>query len=341
MTDEETGDAPTMPPIHIEMLGQFLFCVDGVSVADSNWARRHAAALVKVLCLTPGRRLHREQVIDLLWPDDTIVEALPKLHKAAHYARRAIDVPNSLVLRDEHVFLLPDAEPAIDVLQFEDLGRRALSTANVSLAREALALYGGELLPHDRYEGWADERREQLRLRQLELLRLDERWEAVIELDAEAGLGLDALAILDDEAHRFVVGGLVPAVPRDAGPTLDIERDQRVRADDPRAEPQEVEAADHGEPVTVTEALARRTFDLKRQVRVLGLERQPTPAMTRCSSEPEREHVLPLAIDEADRSAKSCRTAGGLVRRHRIFDVLVGARDSGAFCPCDSRSCER
>ena len=44
-------------------------------------------------------------------------------------------------------------------------------------------LYGGELLPEDRYEDWAEERREQLRLRHLDLLRLDGRWEAVVELD--------------------------------------------------------------------------------------------------------------------------------------------------------------
>ena len=50
-------------------------------------------------------------------------------------------------------------------------------------AREALAIYGGELLPQDRYETWAEDRREQLRLRHLDLLRLDGRWETVVELD--------------------------------------------------------------------------------------------------------------------------------------------------------------
>ena len=44
-------------------------------------------------------------------------------------------------------------------------------------------MYGGELLPEDRYEEWAEERREQLRLRHLDLLRLDGRWETVVELD--------------------------------------------------------------------------------------------------------------------------------------------------------------
>ena len=78
-----------MPVIDITLLGRFGVTVDGEPIADGSWTRRHAAALVKVLAIAPGRRLHREQIIDLLWPDDTLDEAAPKLHKAAHFARRA------------------------------------------------------------------------------------------------------------------------------------------------------------------------------------------------------------------------------------------------------------
>ena len=39
------------------------------------------------------------------------------------------------------------------------------------------------MLPQDRYEPWAEERREQLRLRHLDLLRLDGQWETLVELD--------------------------------------------------------------------------------------------------------------------------------------------------------------
>ena len=55
-----------MPRIHITMLGQFAVTVDAVPVAERNWTRRRAGALVKVLAMAPGRRLHREQLIDLL-----------------------------------------------------------------------------------------------------------------------------------------------------------------------------------------------------------------------------------------------------------------------------------
>ena len=104
-----------MPTIHITLLGRFAVTVDGEPVADSHWKRRHAAALVKVLALAPGRRLHREQIIDLVWPDDTIDEAAPKLHKAAHFARRAIDIRDSVVLRGDNVVLCPEADVTVDV----------------------------------------------------------------------------------------------------------------------------------------------------------------------------------------------------------------------------------
>src|SRR6476469_9228527 len=115
-----------MPTIHITLLGRFEVTVDAVPVAASSWTRRHAAALVKVRARAPGRRLHREQVIDLVWPDDTIEEAVPKLHKAAHFARRAIDVPNSVVLRDDSVVLCPEADVAVDVGDVDEVAREAL-----------------------------------------------------------------------------------------------------------------------------------------------------------------------------------------------------------------------
>lgn len=172
-----------MPTIHVTLLGRFSLTVDGVPIDGNPWTRRHAAALVKVLALAPGRRLHREQVIDLLWPDDTIDGAAPKLHKAAHFARRAIPVADAVVLRGENVVLCPDGDVTVDVAQFEELARAALSAEDVAAARAALGLYGGELLPEDRYETWAEERREQLRLRHRDLLRLDGQWDALLELD--------------------------------------------------------------------------------------------------------------------------------------------------------------
>jgi DNA-binding SARP family transcriptional activator/tetratricopeptide (TPR) repeat protein len=166
--------------VDLGLLGGFEVTVDGVPVPAARWTRRHATALVKLLALAPGRRLHREQVLDLLWPGEAPEDALPKLHKAAHFARRALAVPDAVVLRRETVLLCPDTPVGVDVDRFEELARTALGGGDTAAA---LAAYPGELLPHDRYEPWAQQRREELRLRHRELLRLDGAWTELLEVD--------------------------------------------------------------------------------------------------------------------------------------------------------------
>jgi DNA-binding SARP family transcriptional activator/tetratricopeptide (TPR) repeat protein len=172
-----------MTKVNVTLLGRFEVAIDGDPLPASSWRRRHPAALVKVLALASGRKLHREQVIDAVWPDDTLDQATPKLHKAAHYARKATGRTDAIVLRGEMVQLFPDADVTVDVDGFEELARAALADRDVGAAEQALARYGGELAPEDRYEAWAEERREQLRLRHLDVLRLAGRWSDVVDLD--------------------------------------------------------------------------------------------------------------------------------------------------------------
>ena len=87
-----------MPEIHVTLLGRFAVTVGGVPVAEAGWKRRHAAAVVKVLALAPGRRLHREQVIDLVWPGDTIAEAvrLAEDVKVEHQVLAEVDLDRDI-----------------------------------------------------------------------------------------------------------------------------------------------------------------------------------------------------------------------------------------------------
>ena len=163
-----------MPQVQITLLGRFDVTVDGSVSQASRLNRRQATALVKLLALTPAHQLHRERVLDLIWPDDTVEESLPKLHKAAHFARRACEHADAVVLRGDLVRLFPDSDLTVDALTFESLAHRALETGDLTAARDALTLYGGELLPQDRFEDWADVSRENLGQLHRELLRL--RW---------------------------------------------------------------------------------------------------------------------------------------------------------------------
>jgi len=67
--------------VNIRLLGEFALDIDGRPVPASAFPRRSAAALVKLLALAPSRRLHREQVMDALWPGLAPQDAANNLHK--------------------------------------------------------------------------------------------------------------------------------------------------------------------------------------------------------------------------------------------------------------------
>jgi len=105
--------------VEIRMLGRFEVLADGVAGRADPWRRRHAAALVKILSLAQQRSMHREQFMDLLWPDLSVAQAAPRLHKAAHYARQGLpEVADAVLLRGELISLLPDLPVTVDVLEF-------------------------------------------------------------------------------------------------------------------------------------------------------------------------------------------------------------------------------
>src|SRR5688572_16400914 len=95
--------------VDIDLLGGFAVRVEGRAIPATEWRRRQAASLVKLLALAHRRTLHREQVIDALWPDTQIEDAGPRLHKAAHFARRVLGDSSALVLWGDTVSLFPDA----------------------------------------------------------------------------------------------------------------------------------------------------------------------------------------------------------------------------------------
>jgi predicted ATPase/DNA-binding SARP family transcriptional activator len=179
--------------VDISLLGSFSVVVDGEPVPASAWSRRSAASLVKLLALREGRRLPREQVIDLLWPDLLLDQAAPRLHKAAHYARAALGISTAVVLAGDAVALLPGAEVTVDVERFERAAGAQASGSGPASAEEAIGLYQGDLLPDDLYEPWADADRERLRTCYLALLRAAGRWAELVvaePLDEEAQLRL-------------------------------------------------------------------------------------------------------------------------------------------------------
>jgi non-specific serine/threonine protein kinase len=169
--------------VRVWLLGGFRVSVGSRSIGEQGWRLRKARSLLKVLALSPGHRLHREQAMELLWPDLRQEAALNNLHYALHVARRTLE-PSALAsssaassaasrylhLWDERLALCPDSPLWVDVDAFEEAAATARHTLEPAAFRAAIDLYAGELLPHDRYEPWVEERRAELQGLYLSLL---------------------------------------------------------------------------------------------------------------------------------------------------------------------------
>src|SRR5689334_19993624 len=93
--------------LRIRVLGGFSAEVGVRPVAAEAWRRSGAAALVKLLAVTPGHRMHREQLIDVLWPELDPAAGSRRLTKALHFARRAL-ATDQVRLRDDLLSLEAD-----------------------------------------------------------------------------------------------------------------------------------------------------------------------------------------------------------------------------------------
>jgi DNA-binding SARP family transcriptional activator len=198
-----SGERPF--PVRLCLLGGFSVWVGSRAVAEGAWHLRKAKNLVKLLALAPGHELHREQVMDLLWQDSGREAAANNLRRALHVARRALDpdssAPRYLVSQGEHLALCPDGPLWVDVEAFEEVAATARRSRDPAAYRAALDLYVGDLLPEDRYEGWAEDRRRQLRQIYLALLV---EMAKLSEERGDLGSAIDALqeAVSEEPEHE-------------------------------------------------------------------------------------------------------------------------------------------
>jgi predicted ATPase/DNA-binding SARP family transcriptional activator/DNA-binding CsgD family transcriptional regulator len=159
--------------MRIRLLGDFEVSVGPRTIADASWRLRKSASLVKLLALAEGHRLHREQAMDLLWPDLARKPASNNLRGVLNAARRTIDQAGGslyLASEGESLVLCRGGSLWVDVDAYEEAAISARHTRTPSAYQTAIELYTGGLLPQDRHETWAEGRREELRRLYLELL---------------------------------------------------------------------------------------------------------------------------------------------------------------------------
>lgn len=162
-------------PLSLTLLGRFAVSVAGREIPANAWQQRRAAAVVKLLALQPQYRLHRELLMESLWPDLDVESAANNLRVAMHRARARLEdagAPSGryLTRQQDDVVLGDPADVAVDVQLFNAAAQRAWLNDDPALTQAAAAHYAGDLLPEDPFEEWAAHRRTDLRISYLALL---------------------------------------------------------------------------------------------------------------------------------------------------------------------------
>ena len=178
------ADARRQPPpaqeLRIFTFGRFALSLRDRDIAVGNWQRKKALDLLKCLATHPGRAVHRERLIALLWPEADESRGWQRLKVTVHFLRRqlrAAGLRQSVVETVGRAYVLKRDAVWVDAVDFDRLvaeGRARQQQQRWAEAidryQQARRLYRGDYLEEDLYDGWCDEEREQLREAYLEML---------------------------------------------------------------------------------------------------------------------------------------------------------------------------
>jgi DNA-binding SARP family transcriptional activator len=166
--------APATRWLHITCFGSFRMEIDGQAV-DLSGVRARARSALRLLATHAGQQVHREVLIEALWPDLTPAAATRNLQVTISALRGVLDRavgagrPSLLVRSGGSYGLALPSGGYCDVVAFHDAVGRwrrlrggADRVAEIATLREALAAYGEELLPEEGPAEWAVAVREQL-----------------------------------------------------------------------------------------------------------------------------------------------------------------------------------
>ncbi len=180
----KSTESETPAPLRIQTLGSFRLWCDDTELTSVTWGREKALHLFQFLVTMrlQALHLHKEQIIESLWPDQPaeggdrdFKVALHTINKALEPERKPRAEPR-FVQRHSLTYGLNLESVWIDALVFENL----IMTANQILPddnqtalayyQQALQLYQGDYLPERRYEDWCSAERERLQVLALGLM---------------------------------------------------------------------------------------------------------------------------------------------------------------------------
>ncbi len=213
------------PATEIRSLGGFSVLHAGAPVPIATWGSRRARDLVKILVARRGQRVPREQLMEVLWPDEDPTRTARRLSVMISTARNVLDPDRSAdpvgwIAADRDAVWLALPAAAIDIERFmagavDGLDASATDPMRAQRALEqAEAAYRGDFLEDDPYADWAVPLREEAKATYLRVaLALARLWSD--HGDAEAAIRYLRRALerepYDEHAHLLLATQLVAA----------------------------------------------------------------------------------------------------------------------------------
>jgi len=166
--------------LQIFTLGPFGVAVGGRGLAVEKWHRKQAVTLLKYLVTHLGRAVHREAIIECLWPEVDESQGRGRLKVTVYFLRRqlrAAGMHEDLLQTVGKAYLLRRDKVWVDSQAFEMLIAEGSTLQSqqrwdgaLHCYEEAQRLYRGHYIEEDMYSDWCAAERERLHELYLEML---------------------------------------------------------------------------------------------------------------------------------------------------------------------------
>lgn len=206
-------------PLYVQLLGNVGVKRGKHQVDVSAWKRRKAKSLLAYLALKNGKAVHRDELIQRLWPRSDWQTAVSQLSVAVHDLRRILEPEREevsqsryLTCKDGRYQIVLGQGGAIDAELFEkaleEVPPKESVDQAISRIEGALRIYRGDLVQDLPLEEWCLAERERLRHLYLSVLeRLARLYEVIGDFDSAIACYQRVLSVdsCHEESHRALI----------------------------------------------------------------------------------------------------------------------------------------
>lgn len=205
--------AESKPPgaLHVQLLGEIQVSIEGRG--RLKWRTSKEKELFAYLAVHYGSRIHRDVLLDELWPEEHYQKAKVYLHTCVSYLRRdlrQLGMEDAVVYEDEKYSLSPQLERS-DYREFVEAAAaiQLPGASNAERLERAVALYSGRLFRSEDYQWADDEIRHTESAIEAQLLKLTEFYEGQRDYGRMIATGRRLLqhSPYSEEAYRILMKG--------------------------------------------------------------------------------------------------------------------------------------